>query len=425
MEFVFRNANVYTGGQIVRRDVVVSDGKIQQIGALPADDLHGMDGLNCGGKFLFPGFTDVHVHFREPGFSYKETISSGCAAAARGGYTEVCAMPNLHPVPDSAAHLEEELNCIRRDAFVKVRPYGALSVGEKGQELADLAGMAANVVGFSDDGKGVQDEALMRRAMREVRRLGKVIAAHCEEESLLHGGYIHDGAYARAHGHRGICSESEWRPIERDLALVRETGCPYHVCHISCAESVSLIRRAKAEGLPVSCETAPHYLALDDSMLEEDGRFKMNPPIRSRADREALLEGLADGTIDAIATDHAPHSAEEKSRGLAGSLMGVTGLECAFPVLYTTLVRGGVLPLERLLALLTDRPRAIFSLPPQMRAGDDADLTLFDLERVWTIDPARFASKGRSTPFAGRTVYGACLLTMVKGKIVYNMENNL
>lgn len=334
-------------------------------------------------------------------------------------------MPNLHPVPDSAAHLEEELDCIRRDAFVKVRPYGALSVGEKGRELADLAGMAANVVGFSDDGKGVQDEALMRRAMREVRRLGKVIAAHCEEESLLRGGYIHDGAYARAHGHRGICSESEWRPIERDLALVRETGCPYHVCHISCAESVSLMRRAKAEGLPVSCETAPHYLALDDSMLEEDGRFKMNPPIRSRADREALLEGLADGTIDAIATDHAPHSAEEKSRGLADSLMGVTGLECAFPVLYTTLVRGGVLPLERLLALLTDRPRAIFSLPPQMRAGDDADLTLFDLERVRTIDPARFASRGKSTPFAGWTVYGACLLTMVKGKIVYNMENNL
>ncbi len=366
---------------------------------------------------VFPGFADVHVHFREPGFSYKETIATGSAAAARGGYTAVCTMPNLDPVPDSLDHLRAQLDIIRRDAVTDVLPFGALTVGERGETPADLAAMAPYVAGFSDDGRGVQTAAMMREVMREAKRLGKVISAHCEDEALRAGGYIHDGAYAKAHGHAGICSESEWGPIQRDLALARETGCAYHVDHVSTKESVDLIRRAKAEGVDVTCETAPHYLLLDETDLQEDGRFKMNPPLRAPADREALLEGLADGTVDMIATDHAPHAAEEKAKGLKGSLMGVVGLETAFPLLYTNLVKTGVIPLEKLLDLLTVNPRRRFGLPVR-----DDDFCVWDLEQTYTINPDDFLSMGKSTPFAGATVSGRCLLTVRDGNIIYNVN---
>ena len=370
------------------------------------------------GVFVFPGFCDVHVHFREPGFSYKETIVSGSRAAARGGYTAVCAMPNLNPVPDSVMNLEEE-RCLIRQAgeIVSVYPYGALTVGEKGQEAAELEAMAGGVIAFSDDGKGVQSESMMRSLMERCRKLGKIIAAHCEDESLVRGGYIHDGSYARAHGHKGICSESEWGPIARDLKLAKETGCAYHVCHISCRESAELIRQAKKDGVDVTCETGPHYLLLDEGDLQEDGRFRMNPPLRSREDREALVEALLDGTIDMIATDHAPHSAEEKSRGLAGSAFGVVGLECAFPVLYTGLVRTGILTLEQLIDKMAVAPRARFGIP--LETGDRTE---WDLEAKYTVDPGDFLSKGKATPFAGAEVYGRCLRTVHNNKTVWEYK---
>ncbi|MBE6633139.1 MAG: dihydroorotase [Ruminococcaceae bacterium] len=363
---------------------------------------------------ILPGFCDVHVHLREPGFSYKETVRSGTAAAARGGYTTVFSMPNLNPVPDSPQTLEPQLELIRRDALVEVLPYGSITKGEAGLELSDMEGLAPLVCGFSDDGRGVQKDDVMRDAMRRARALGKPIVAHCEVNELLRGGYIHDGDYARAHGHRGICSESEYLQIERDLRLVREIGCAYHVCHISTKESVELIRRAKAEGLDVTCETGPHYLILSDRDLREEGRFKMNPPLRGEADRLALLEGIADGTVDMIATDHAPHGAEEKSKGLEKSPFGIVGLETAFPLLYTELVEKGVLSLERLMELMVFHPRKRFGLSVR-----ENDYTVFEVSREYEIDPAEFLSMGRSTPFEGRRVLGTCVLTVCNGRIVY------
>ena len=365
---------------------------------------------------VFPGFCDVHVHFREPGFSYKETIASGSRAAARGGYTDVCTMPNLNPVPDSPEHLRCQQELIDRDACIHVHPYGAITIGQKGEQLADLSGMADCCIAFSDDGRGVQRDEMMRQAMLEAKRLNKMIVAHCEVNDLLRGGYIHDGEYARLHGHKGICSESEWAQIARDLELAKETGCAYHVCHISTRQSVDIIRKAKAEGVNVTCETGPHYLILDDSYLQEDGRFKMNPPLRSKEDREALMEGILDGTIDMIATDHAPHSAEEKSKGLQKSAFGIVGIETAFPLLYTYLVKPGILSLERLVALLTVNPRKRFGIQSQ------GDFTLWDLEAVSRIDPADFLSMGKSTPFTGWEVSGKCMATVCDGKIVYKGE---
>ena len=367
---------------------------------------------------VFPGFADVHVHLREPGFSYKETIASGTRAAAHGGYTAVCAMPNLNPVPDSGEHLEVQEAAIAAGAVIHVYPYGAITVGEQGEALADLAALAPRVCGFSDDGRGVQARAMMEDAMVEAKALGKVIAAHCEDNALLHGGYIHDGGYARAHGHKGICSESEWGPIARDLELAAKTGCKYHVCHISTKESVELIRQAKKSGVDVTCETGPHYLVLDDSCLREDGRFKMNPPLRDRSDREALVEGLRDGTIDMIATDHAPHSAEEKARGLAKSAMGVVGIETAFPVVYTYLVKPGLVPLETVVNALTVNPRTRFGLP----LGED--FSVWDLEDRYVIDPETFLSLGRATPFACMEVQGRNLLTVCDGKAVWQAERS-
>ena len=365
--------------------------------------------------FVFPGFCDVHVHFREPGFSYKETLVTGSRAAARGGYTDVCAMPNLKPVPDSPEHLAVEEELIRSAGdIVTIHPYGSLTVNEMGEEPADLEGMADRVIAFSDDGKGVQRESMMRSLMEKARKLNKLVVAHCEDNSLLRGGYIHDGAYAAAHGHKGICSESEWGPIQRDCRLAKETGCGYHVCHISTKESVAIIRQAKREGVNVTCETAPHYLLLDENALEEDGRFRMNPPIRAKEDREALLEGLLDGTIDVIATDHAPHSAEEKSGGLAGSAFGIVGLETAFPVLYTKLVKTGILPLETLIEKLTSAPRERFGI----RQCED-DWCEWDLEREYTVDPDEFLSMGKATPFAGWRVYGRCVRTIHGGRTTW------
>lgn len=366
---------------------------------------------------IVPGLCDVHVHFREPGFSYKETIASGSAAAAHGGYTAVCTMPNLDPVPDSAEHLQVQLDAIKRGAAIKVLPYGAITVGEKGEKLADMEAMSDKVCAFSDDGKGVQNDEMMREAMTAAKRLGKIIAAHCEDNSLLFGGYIHDGEYARMHGHRGISSASEYKQIERDLRLAEETGCAYHVCHISTKESVELIRQAKARGVDVTCETEPHYLVLCDEDMQEDGRFKMNPPLRSREDKKALIEGIKDGTIDMIATDHAPHSTEEKGRGLEKSLMGVVGLETAFPVLYTELVTKNIITLDRLVELMSFKPKERFGI------DTNNDFAVFDISEAYKIDPKDFLSMGRATPFAGREVFGRCLLTVHNEKVVYKAED--
>lgn len=360
-----------------------------------------------------PSFCDVHVHFREPGFSYKETIKSGSQAAAHGGYTAVCAMPNLKPVPDCAENLATELDIIARDACIDVLPYGAITQGQLGRNLSDMSSIAHNVIAFSDDGHGVQEDSLMREAMTEAKRLGKLIVAHCEVNSLLNGGYIHAGSYAAAHGHKGICSESEWQQVERDIKLAKETGCGYHVCHISCRKTVELVRQAKAEGMDVTCEVTPHHLLLDENSLQEDGRFKMNPPLRTADDRMALIEGIYDRTIDVVATDHAPHSAEEKSRGLAGSAMGIVGLETAFPLLYTNLVRTGIITLKRLINLMAVNPRQRFGIPLTR------DYAVWDLDTEYEINSADFLSMGKSTPFEGYKVYGRCLKTVHNGKTVY------
>ena len=411
---LFPNANVFLGGTAEKCDMQldgaslsVFEGDMSSLSAFASV----VPNVN-----IFPGFLDVHVHLREPGFSYKETVFTGTRAAARGGYTSVFTMPNLNPVPDSVENLSLQLDIIKRDACISVYPLGAISVGEMGAELSDIEGLAPYVVGFSDDGRGVQSEEMMREAMLRAKAAGKIIVAHCEDNSLLRGGYIHDGAYAKAHGHRGICSESEWGQIERDLRLVEETGCAYHICHVSTKESVELIRQAKARGVNVTAETAPHYILLDDTYMREDGRFKMNPPLRSPEDREAMLRGILDGTIDMIATDHAPHSAEEKSRGLEKSAMGIVGIECAFPLLYTRLVKTGIMSVERLLELLVYNPRRRFGVE------DKGSFTVFRTDTEYEISADDFLSKGKSTPFLGERVFGECLLTVSNGKLAYKSE---
>lgn len=378
--------------------------------SIQSSDFSSIDFSRC---VVFPGFCDVHVHLREPGYSYKETIASGSLASAKGGYTAVCAMPNLNPVPDSAEHLKVQQDIIEASACIHVYPFASITVGQKGEILSDLENMAPNTIGFSDDGKGVQSAELMREAMMKAKALDKPIVAHCEVNELLRGGYIHDGAYAAEHGHRGICSESEWMQIARDIELVKEIGVKYHVCHISTKESVELIRKAKSEGVDITCETGPHYLVMDDSMLQEHGRFKMNPPLRSKADREALIAGILDGTIDMIATDHAPHSAEEKAKGLENSAFGVVGIETALPVLYTYLVKPGILTMDRLVELLVINPRKRFGI------ALGCDYSIWDLEEEYTVDPAEFVSMGKATPFEGWKVNGRCLATVCDGNIVY------
>ena len=413
---IFRNATVWTQKGLVEQNAILDGGvlsfSVSQNASVAASEMPVFS--NC---LILPGFCDVHVHLREPGFCYKETIASGTASAARGGYTAVCSMPNLNPVPDSKEHLRVQLDAIKKDAKIAVYPYGSLTVGQMGAVMADLDGMAKDAIAFSDDGKGVQDENMMRDLMLRAKRLGKIVVAHCEDNSLLRGGYIHDGVYAAEHNHRGICSESEWGPIARDLKLAKETGCAYHVCHISTKESVALIRAAKAEGVNVTCETAPHYLVLCDEDLQEEGRFKMNPPLRSSADRDALIEGILDGTIDMIATDHAPHSQEEKSRGLEKSAFGIVGLETAFPIMYTEFVKTGKMTLERLVDLMCTNPRRRFGIT------SDVGYTVWNVEKEYIINPDDFATLGRATPFAGRAVYGENLLTVLGVSIVYSKKN--
>ena len=416
---LLKGGEIVVGARKEAGDILVREGRIESVHpGLPVAE--GAEVIDLAGKTVVPAFADIHVHFREPGLTAKETIRTGSMAAARGGYTAVCAMPNLDPVPDSLETLAVEQAAIDRDAVISVLPYCSITKGRKGLELVDFKALKQHCIAFSDDGSGVQDEAMMRRAMEAAAREDVIIAAHCEDNSLLRGGYIHDGRYCAQHGHKGICSESEWGQIARDLALCEETGCHYHVCHISTKESVELIRRAKARGVNVTCETAPHYLVLCEDDLQEDGRFKMNPPLRSAEDREALIEGLLDGTIDAIATDHAPHTAEEKSRGLAGSAMGIVGLETSFPVLYTTLVRTGRMSLERLIEAMSTSPRRIFRLGGALEPGMPADLAILDLDNEFTIDSNTFLSKGRSTPFDGWKVHGKVLMTLKDGKAVYN-----
>lgn len=404
MMFTLENVKIFKNGAI-------SDGDFAFDIAVPVSSSQIISKFN--NLFVFPAFCDVHVHLREPGFLYKETIFSGTAAAARGGYSDVFSMPNLNPVPDNKENLELQLNAIEKSALIKVHPYASITKEQKGEELSDFEDLAPLCAGFSDDGRGVQSEELMKKAMKKAKALGKIIVAHCEDNSLLNGGYIHDGEYARIHGHKGICSESEWGPIKRDLKLAEQTGCKYHVCHISCKESVELIREAKKKGIDVTCETAPHYLVLNDMDLMEDGRFKMNPPIRSEEDRLALIEGIKDGTIDMIATDHAPHTAAEKSRGLEGSLMGVVGLETAFSVLYTKLVKTGVITLEKLIELMSINPRKRFSLP------ETEDFCVFDLNEEYTVNPDEFLSMGKATPFQDEKLFGVCKLTVADKNIVF------
>lgn len=421
MRSLIKNALVYTGSKFKKSDVLIEDSVIHSLGiAIPENGVDRVFDFK-NKYFLFPGLVDVHVHLREPGFSYKETIKTGTAAAAASGYTAVCSMPNLDPVPDCPENLQKELDIIERDAVIDVFPFASITKGRKGRgECVDFSALGDKVIGFSDDGTGVQDEPLMRQAMEQCAKIGAVISAHCEVNSLLHGGYIHDGKYCREHGHKGISSESEWKEIERDCRLAEETGCRLHICHISTKESVEIIRKAKARGVNVTCETAPHYLTLCEDDLQEDGRFKMNPPLRSAEDKDALLQGIKDGTIDVIATDHAPHSAEEKSKGLEKSAMGITGIETAFPVFYTKLVKTGFIPLEKLVDLMAVRPREIFDIEGgKIEPGAPADLCAYDLDATFKVDPNRFISMGRSTPFDGWELYAENKLTLLRGEIVY------
>lgn len=421
MKLLLKGAKVYCGSKFLRKDILIDSGIIAEISDFInpgcADTVY-----NFNDCYIFPGFTDVHVHLREPGFSYKETVKSGTLAAAHGGYTAVCSMPNLNPVPDCVENIKIQQDIIDIDAEINVHPYASITVGEKGEVLSDMKSLAEKCIAFSDDGRGVQSEDLMRTAMTTAKSLSKIIAAHCEVNELLDGGYIHKGKYAALHNHKGICSESEWKQIERDIRLSKETGCSYHVCHISAKESVDLIRKAKQNGVDITCETGPHYLVLSDKDLQEDGRFKMNPPLRDESDRLALIEGICDGTIDMIATDHAPHSSEEKAKGLKDSNMGVVGLETAFSVLYTHLVKNGVITLEKLIELMSINPNKRFNIGSEIAVGSPANLTVFDLEKEYTVNPSDFLSMGKSTPFEGMNVYGVCRMTVCNGKIVWQEE---
>ncbi len=409
-------ALVYTDGQFTRRDLWIEDGMVSFSNSSNKDNTTTID---CSSFCIFPGFVDVHTHLREPGFSYKETIKTGTQAAAKAGYNAIFTMPNLNPVPDTIENLKTQTDLIEKDAVIKVYPFASITKGEKGQELVDIDNLSSLVLGFSDDGKGVQSDKMMKDAMILAKKNDSIIVAHCEDESLLFGGYIHDGEYAKEHNHKGICSESEYKSIERDIELVRETGVRYHVCHVSAKESVEAIRRAKKEGLSVTAETAPHYLVLDDSMLKELGSFKMNPPIRAKEDKLALIEGILDGTLEMIATDHAPHSLEEKSKGLAGSLNGIVGLETAFPVLYTKLVKTGVISLEKLIEVMSVNPAKRFGVQNEIKEGEKANFVVFDLNQKYTVNSNEFLSKGKSTPFEGYEVYGKCSFNFCDGKIVY------
>lgn len=418
MKQLIKNTTIFYESQFIKKDILINQGIIAEISDSLAPDCADVV-YNYQNYYVFPGFTDVHVHLREPGFSYKETIKTGTKASARGGYTSVCSMPNLNPVPDSVEHLQEQIDIINKDAVINVYPYASITVGQMGEKLSDLVEMKDMCIAYSDDGRGVQSDELMLSAMKLAKECNKIIVAHCEVNDLLEGGYIHKGKYALEHGHRGICSESEWKQIERDVELVKQTGCAYHVCHISTKESVEIIRQAKKDGVNITCETGPHYLVLSDKDLQEHGRFKMNPPLRDESDKEELIQGILDGTIDMIATDHAPHSAEEKSKGLEKSNMGVVGIETAFPVMYTHFVKTNMITLEKLVELLSVNANKRFNIGSSIEVGKNADLTVFDLNDKYTVNPDDFLSMGKSTPFEGMEVYGKCKMTMCNGNIVW------
>ncbi len=418
MKQLIKNATIFYESQFIKKDILIDSGIIAEISNSLAPDCADVV-YNFNDLYVFPGFTDVHVHLREPGFSYKETIKTGTMASARGGYTSVCSMPNLNPVPDSISHLQEQIDIIQKDAVINVYPYASITVGQMGEKLSDLVGMSNMCIAYSDDGRGVQSDEMMFNAMKIAKENGKMIVAHCEVNDLLQGGYIHKGQYAEKNGHRGICSESEWKQIERDIELAKQTGCAYHVCHISTKESVDLIRQAKKDGINITCETGPHYLVLCDKDLQEHGRFKMNPPLRDESDKEALIQGILDGTIDMIATDHAPHSAEEKSKGLEKSNMGVVGIETAFPVMYTYFVKTNIISLKNLIELLSINANKRFNIGTEIKVGEKANLTVFDLNEKYTVNPNDFLSMGKSTPFEGMEVYGKCKMTICNGNVVW------
>lgn len=424
MYFLLKNASVYADSTFRRKSVYIKNGRwyLEEIDYIPADG--GTAVLDFGNHYIFPGLVDVHVHLREPGFFYKETVKSGTEAAARSGYTDIFSMPNLNPVPDGLENLKVQLDIIKKDALINVHPYGSITKSEHGKELSNMSEISSYVSGFSDDGHGVQNLSIMESAMVTAKNLNKMIVSHCEDSSLINGGYIHKGKYAEKYGHKGICGASEWSQVKRELEIAKQTGCKYHVCHVSTKESVDLIRMAKSEGVDVTCETAPHYLVLSDIDMKEDGRYKMNPPIRAEKDRLALIEGIKDGTIDIIATDHAPHSIEEKSRGLKDSLMGIVGIETAFPILYTNLVRTNIISLNKLIELMSVNPSKRFGIHDKFMPGSKANLCVFDLNRRYKIDPKKFSSKGRSTPFEGEEVYGKCVMTVCEGKIVWRELNS-
>ena len=422
-KLLLKDATIHAAEGTLQGDLLVADGLIAAIGeGLTADDATRT--IDCRGKHIVYGLVDVHVHLREPGLSHKETIKTGTLAAAHGGFTTVCSMPNVNPAPDTNEHLQQQLDIIERDAVIEVLPYASITLGQRGKgDLVDFEALAGKVAGFSDDGRGVQSEELMAEAMRKAKAVGSRIVAHCEVDDLLHGGYIHDGEYCRQHNHRGICSESEWEQVERDIRLTEAIGCQYHVCHISTRESVELVRKAKAQGLNVSCETGPHYLILCDMDLQEEGRFKMNPPLRSADDREALIEGILDGTIEVLATDHAPHAANEKAKGLAGSAFGIVGIETSFPLMYTHFVKTGRMTFDHLMKIMSENPRRLFSMGGKLAVGQKADIAVFDLEREYEIHPEEFLSMGHSTPFEGWKVSGECVLTLCHGEIAYEKRN--
>ena len=422
-KLLLTNATIHAAEGTLQGDLLIENDHISAIGeGLTADDATRV--IDCKGKHIVYGLVDVHVHLREPGLSHKETIKTGTMAAAHGGYTTVCSMPNVNPAPDTAEHLQQQLDIIERDAVIEVLPYASITLGQRGKgELVDFEALASKVAGFSDDGRGVQSEELMAEAMRRAKAAGSRIVAHCEVDDLLHGGYIHDGEYCRAHNHRGICSESEWEQVERDIRLTEKIGEQYHVCHISTRESVELMRKAKAQGLKVSCETGPHYLILCDMDLQEEGRFKMNPPLRSAEDRDALIEGILDGTIEVLATDHAPHAANEKAKGLEGSAFGIVGIETAFPLMYTHFVKTGRMTFDHLMQIMSENPRRIFGLGGKLAVGERADLAVLDLENEYEIRSEEFLSMGHSTPFEGWKVNGECVLTICRGEVAYEKRN--
>lgn len=409
--------------ELVAVDLLVKDGIIIEMNECIENTEAQV--YDLAGKLVSPGLIDVHVHLREPGYERKETIETGTKAAARGGYTTIAAMANTIPVPDSMESVTYIEGLLQQSAQVRVFPYAAITLGERGQEIVDVEALSeTSILGFSDDGRGIQEAGVMYQAMQRAKAVNKPIVAHCEDDSLLFGGYLHDGEYAKANGHRGILSVSESAQIARDIMLAQATGVHYHICHISTKESVELVRFAKAQGINVTAEVSPHHLILcDTDIVNDDPNFKMNPPLRADADRIACVQGLLDGTIDVIATDHAPHHEDEKAWGIETAPFGIVGLETAFPLMYTKFVKTGKMTLKQLIDCMSTKPANIFNLPyGTLEVGAAADITIIDLDKEMEIDSSQFLSKGKNTPFNGYNVTGWPVMTLVGGRVAYKDE---